>query len=209
MINVSPGNDLEILELVRKGESRAFELLYKKYWPSLLNSASYYLEDKNTCEEIVQLLFIQLYKRRLELKIRSSLSSYLAAALRNKIFNYLRDQAVYRKHVNHAARNIARDQNTVEQFVDLRDLEEKVDSSLCMMPAKYREVYILYQQHQFTVKKISEVLNRPHDTVDKQLRKARETLRSHLRKEHPNTELARSTRVVRTRDISTVSKSNP
>jgi RNA polymerase sigma-70 factor (ECF subfamily) len=148
------------------------------------------------------LLFVQLYKRRFELKIRSSLSSYLATALRNKIFNYLRDQAVYRKHVKYAANASSHTQNNVEQFVDLRDLEGKVDNTLCTLPAKYKEVYVLYQQHQFTVKKISELLNRPHDTVDKQLRKAREALRTSLRKDKLHVGIIRSPRTATAGDIS-------
>jgi RNA polymerase sigma-70 factor (family 1) len=177
----SQANDLDILEMIRKDDDRAFELLYKRYWAALLHFAGRYLDDTDSCEEIVQKLFVQLLQRRSELKIRSSVSSYLYVALRNKIFNYLRDRAVYRKHVITATRKATFAQNNVQQFIDLKELQEEISLSLGQMPPKCREVYELREQHHLTVKKISEILKRPADTVEKQLRKANDVLRTHLK----------------------------
>ena len=185
-------SDLDILELMRRDDDRAFELLYKRYWPALLHFAARYLDDTDSCEEIVQKLFVQLLQRRSELKIRSSVSSYLYVALRNKIFNYLRDQAVYRKHVITATRKTSFAQNNVEQFIDFKELQEEIFLSLGQMPAKCREVYELREQHHLTVKKISEILNRPADTVEKQLRKATDVLRSHLKENNMTLEMEMS-----------------
>ena len=77
-----------------------FEELYKQYWSLLTNFAGQYIEDKQTCEEIVQDLFVQLYVRGFSVKIKSTLTSYLFVALRNRIFNYFSDRAVYKKHMN-------------------------------------------------------------------------------------------------------------
>jgi len=49
------------------------------------------------------------------------------------------------------------------------------------MPVKYSEVYILHDENSYTLKKIAEILNRPVDTIEKQLRKARGLLRRDLR----------------------------
>src|SRR4051812_38446023 len=76
-------------------DDNAFENLYKQYWPVLLNFAAQYIEDRQTCEEIVQDLFVQLYVRGISVKLKNTLKSYLFVALRNRIFNYLRNRAVY------------------------------------------------------------------------------------------------------------------
>jgi RNA polymerase sigma-19 factor, ECF subfamily len=107
----------------------------------------------------------------------------LFVALRNKIFNYLRSQAVYKKHVTTAGReNLANDNNNnVEQFINLMELEKEISFSLNHMSEKCKEVYVLHEQQDCTVKKISTILNRPVDTVEKQLRRAVYLLRDHLR----------------------------
>ncbi len=117
--------DQVMLDMIRDNDDHAFELLYKKYWSPLMNFAAHYLEDKDTCEEIIQQLFIQLHSRRSSLKINSSISGYLYAALRNKILNHIRDRAVYRKHIRIAANATSRTQNNVEQFISLRNCSRK------------------------------------------------------------------------------------
>src|SRR5215217_8761489 len=158
----------------------AFEVLYKQYWPQLLSFAGQYIDDKQTCEEIVQDLFVQLYVRGISVKLKHTLKSYLLVALRNRIFNYLRNRAVYRKHVTNAAKRKMTSQNNVEQSIYLKELQKSIFKSLKQMPARCSEVYLL-KQEQMTVKQISQTLSRPTDTVEKQLRKAKKMLIEDLR----------------------------
>src|SRR5687767_12147571 len=96
-----------------------FEALYKQYWSVLISFAGQYIEDRQTCEEIVQDLFVQLYVRGFTVKIKHTLTSYLFVALRNRIFNYFRNRAVYKKHVTIAAKRRMSQQNNVEQSIYL------------------------------------------------------------------------------------------
>jgi RNA polymerase sigma-70 factor (ECF subfamily) len=162
--------------------SLAFQDLYKRYWEPLLNFASHYIDDKETCEEIVQDFFVRIYIRGLNIKIKHTLSSYLCVALRNRIFNHFRNKAVYKKHLTNAARKIPTEQNNIEQFIYMKELEQSVHASLQRMPPRYREVYVL-RQDQLTVKQIAQTLNRPLDTVEKQLRKAKHLLTEDLKTE--------------------------
>ena len=88
LLGMPPRNDAELLALIRKNDDRAFALLYNKYRNPLLNFAAHYLSDQDSCEEVLQQLFVQLHIRRISLKISSRVSSYLFTAMRNKIFNY-------------------------------------------------------------------------------------------------------------------------
>ena len=162
--------------------STAFENLYKQYWSVLVNFAGQYIDDKQTCEEIVQDLFVQLYVRGFTVKIKHTLTSYLFVALRNRIFNFFRNRVVYRKHVTIAAKKRMSPHNNVEQSLYLKELEMSIFNSLQRMPTRCSEVYVL-KQEQLTVKQISKALNRPTDTVEKQLRKARKMLIEHLKTE--------------------------
>jgi RNA polymerase sigma-70 factor (ECF subfamily) len=178
--NNDPITDQLMLERIRENDDRAFDMLYKKYWKPLLHFAAYYINDRDTCEEITQELFIQLHNRRHTLRINASVASYLHTALRNKIFNYIRDQAVYKKHINIAAHKSTGSQNNVDQFISMKELQEEISVSLKCMPLKCKEVYLLHDRDDFTVKKISQMLSRPVDTVEKQLRRAKTHLRNSL-----------------------------
>src|SRR6478736_727785 len=178
--------DPEILDMIGQNDEEAFRILYKKYWRLLLKYASTYINDEYVCKEIVQELFVHLHSSSSRLKIYSSFSSYLFVSLRNQIFNYLRNQSVYKRHVKNAGHYGVWACNDVEQSMDLTELQKGIRFSLKRMPVKYSEVYILHDENSYTIKKISEILDRPVDTIEKQLRKARCLLRNDLREKRLN-----------------------
>lgn len=173
--------DTDLLEMIRNNDLQAFDMLYKRYWRPLLHYAAQFLDDSDTCEEIVQDLFVHLHGRHTPVNIRSSVSSYLYTATRNRIMNHVRNRALYKKHISCAVRSLPGVHNNVEQFISLAELRKEIARSLDSMPARYREVYVLHDEHHYTIKKIASVLNRPVDTVEKQLRKAVSLLRDHLK----------------------------
>ena len=175
-------NEGDLLEMISNKDNEAFNLLYKKYWDPLLNFATHFLKDEDSCEEVVQDLFVHLHCRHSPLRIRTSVSSYLYTALRNRIFNHERNKAVYKKHISIAGKVDEESCNNVEQFINYSELRKKIDHSLRKMPVKYREVYELHDKHHYTIKRIASHLNRPVDTVEKQLRKAISLLRGDLKK---------------------------
>ena len=79
-----------------------------------------------------------------------------------------------------AGKRMMASHNNVEQAIDFMDVQKKIDDTLGRMPEKYRTVFLLHNKDHFTVKKISEVLDRPVNTVEKQLRKAVYILRDRL-----------------------------
>jgi RNA polymerase sigma factor (sigma-70 family) len=159
----------------------SFESLYKAYRQLLLNEAERYLKGTDSCEEIVEDLFVRLYFRSFPLIVKTSVPAYLLMALRNSVFNHIRDKTVYKKHLLSFASSEKTSQTNTEQLVDLKELQERVSFFVRKMPPKYREVYLLRDQTNFTVRKMSAFLNRPVDTVEKQLRKATWFLRNNLK----------------------------
>jgi RNA polymerase sigma factor (sigma-70 family) len=159
----------------------SFECLYKEYRQMLLNEACRYIKDRDSCEEIVEDLFVGMYMRPFPLTVKTSVPAYLLVALRNRIFNHIRNEAVYKKHLLFFGSQDITGQSNAEQLLELKELRERVSFFIKQMPARYREVYMLRDQTQFTVKKISAFLNRPIDTVEKQLRKATWFLRDNLK----------------------------
>ncbi|MFL9483702.1 RNA polymerase sigma factor [Chitinophagaceae bacterium LWZ2-11] len=172
-----------LVEMIQQNKVEAFGLIYVKYKPTMLKLASGYLKDKSTCEEIIQELFTVLYQRSCYLSVKGSLSSYLYTSLHNKILNHLRDQSTYKKHtfLAGAAPDNLLYHNDVETFVFYQDTQKKLQNALNTMPERYKEVYVLNRQDALTIKEISQILKRPIDTVEKQLRKAVSILRLYFR----------------------------
>jgi RNA polymerase sigma-70 factor (ECF subfamily) len=174
-------NDPELLCMLKRNDSNAFEILYKKYRQPLLNFADQYLKDKPASEDIVHELFTQLYIKDHNATIRS-LSSYLYIAVKNKVLNHLRKRSIYKKHISNYGHNLTTSiANCVEQRFDTNDLEKKIGSIVNEMPEKYQQVYTLKYKHELSVKKVSFILKRPVSTIEKQSKKLSVFLKNNLK----------------------------
>jgi RNA polymerase sigma-70 factor (ECF subfamily) len=174
-------NDLELLCMLKRNDTNAFEILYKKYRQPLLNFADQYLKDKPASEDIVHELFTQLYIKEHSTAIKS-LSSYLHVAVKNKVLNHLRKRSIYKKHItNYGLGLTVSVANSVEQRFDINEMEKKIGSIVNEMPEKYREVYTLKYKHALSVRKVSFMLNRPVSTIEKQSRKLSVFLKNNLK----------------------------
>ncbi|WP_276483805.1 RNA polymerase sigma factor [Paraflavitalea pollutisoli] len=178
-------SDQSLIDRIHQKDDNAFRLLYEKYWKPLLHFASHFIPDEDTCQEVVQELFITLHLKRQQLNVNTSVSAYLYGSLRNRIYNYIRDQSVYNKHVKGAsrARWMTTVDNSMQQTLDMLELHRIIEECLTTMPNKYREVYVLHRQYGYTLKKTSSLLQRPVDTVEKQFRRVMVLLRTYLRRQ--------------------------
>src|SRR5882672_4630520 len=164
--------DQYLVACLQKQDARGFELLYRKYWDSLIYFADGYIHNQEVAKEIVQELFIQLYAKGSQLKIITSLKPYLHKALRNRIINYLRDQAVYKKHITKAVNKSGAGANSAITSLDLIDTQKKLRHYLSQMSENCRTVFILNREQQLSIRQIAAHLKKPEDTVEKQLRRA-------------------------------------
>ena len=83
-------SDLELFALVKHENIEAFEVMYKRYWPDLIDAAYKRLQSRQKAEDIVQEIFISLYNKREILEVTVSLKAYLNKALKFKVLNEVR-----------------------------------------------------------------------------------------------------------------------
>ena len=62
-------SDRELLYLMSKGKEQAFNELFNRYWDKLLQTAIHKVDDVMEAENIVQDVFVSLWKRRKDLNI--------------------------------------------------------------------------------------------------------------------------------------------
>ena len=74
--------DIQLFTSIQKGDKKAFDLFFLKYYPRLCSYACQYVNFDNS-EEIVQEIMIWLWENRNMIKIESSPIPYLFRAVRN------------------------------------------------------------------------------------------------------------------------------
>lgn len=72
-------------------DKATYKRVFNQFYRELVVYAHNFLYDLQASEDLVQDIFVQLWENAHELKIHTSIKSYLYASVRNKCYNRLRD----------------------------------------------------------------------------------------------------------------------
>lgn len=78
-------DDTELVAGIASGNYNSFTLLYDKYIKSLTHYGLKFTDDINTVHDCLHDVFVSLWSRKEELRIQSSIKSYLIKSVRSSI----------------------------------------------------------------------------------------------------------------------------
>ncbi|MFV0366158.1 MAG: RNA polymerase sigma factor [Mangrovibacterium sp.] len=136
--------DFELLIYsIKQGDKNAFRQLFKEYYSPLCFFALKFMRDEQLSEDIVQEVMYDLWSRRKNIDIKTSLKSFLYICVRNKCLTYLSKNPLNSKSLSDTDLDteITEDYNSIEEEV-LANLYKAINS----LPEKSREVLILSMQ---------------------------------------------------------------
>lgn len=174
-------NESEMLmEKLCSGDKKALSQIYNSYWKPLYISAFSILKNKEICEDIVQEVFLDIWKNRTKIKIKISLGSYLYACTRYKVYNHFRKNKNVIKEELFENLNIRVYQTTPMTILMHKELLIHIDSVVKSLPKKCKKVYKLSREKQLSHKEIGEKLNISTKTVENHITKALRIIRLSL-----------------------------
>lgn len=172
-------NDSDLLRLLQKSDSTAFEELYTRYWSKLYFLAHKRLKSAVAAEEIVQNVFLTIWRKRKTLRIET-LPPYLAASTRYAVYHYL--AAEKRRAMNEEMAG-SRQMGVIalEMLIDDKQLLEIVRQQANELPEKCRLVFIYNKLEDQTLPEVAERLNISVKTAEAHLTKALRLIRRRLK----------------------------
>ena len=161
-------------------DKRAFEELFRSFFPSLVFFAQKFVPDQDTAKEIVHNVFINLWEKRRQVDSTSSLKSYLFTSVHNRCLNYIRDQKKFDKDETIFQRLDSSDFTDGVDRLETQELEQRIYDALQALPEKCREVFMLNRFEGLKYAEIGEKLGISVKTVETQMSKALKILREKL-----------------------------
>ncbi|SEL35306.1 RNA polymerase sigma factor [Parapedobacter koreensis] len=180
MEDLSRYTDYELIELLKAGSECAFDEIYDRHWSSLSHHAYQLLVDEDDCQDVLQDVFMTLWKKAPTLSLTNSLAAYLHALVRNRILNMLaRDKvrAAYLNQLYHEGDTIAM---TVDEQLLEKELTQIITEEVDRMPEKMRAVYRLSREQQLSQHEISSKLDISISTVKFHLNSALKRLKKRI-----------------------------
>jgi RNA polymerase sigma-70 factor (family 1) len=174
--------DEQLIISLREGDAGAFTEIYERYWNKLLVYTMRVIRHQSGAEDIVQELFVSIWRRRHALDIEHALSTYLYNSVRYLAFRSIEKNSTYSDYLQRLAARIAGEEvdvTSIEAEIFGRELEGQIDQLIQELPGKMREVFILSRRH-LSYKEIADRLSISEETVRKQIYKSLQILRSRL-----------------------------
>ena len=180
MTDYTSYSDIELADLVRSADDRAFKEVYDRYNKLLYLFAYNKLRNKEEAKDVVQDVFAWLLNNSTRFAINSSVSSFLYKSVLNKIFDIFRHQSVIRKYIEQGDHYIDIDSTETDYLIREKDIAQMIRQEIDAMPQKMKEVYLLRFEQYLSAKEIAEQLNISENTVNTHLKRAAKKLRDNL-----------------------------
>jgi RNA polymerase sigma-70 factor, ECF subfamily len=171
----------EVVALIRNGNKVAFESIFKLHYSHLCSYANKFVLDIDIAEEIVQELFFQLWQKKEDLNITTSLKSYLFRAAHNSSLNYIKHKNIqlkYREQTLAEHQDLAYEQSGSSE---INELQERIRQAIDKLPPERRKVFVMNRFDELSYKEVAEKLNISIKTVENQIGKALKFLREELK----------------------------
>jgi RNA polymerase sigma factor (sigma-70 family) len=174
--------DAALLDAVRTGDEEALEALYRRYGGACFALARRILDDNHLAEDVVQQVFMALWKGSGFDVRRGSLSTWLMSVTHHKAIDVLRREAPRRKRLasEQALLEVAVAGPGPDEEAWMRLRAERTRAALRSLPPEQREALLLAYYGGYTQSEIAGLTGLPLGTVKSRTLAALRSLRTKL-----------------------------
>jgi len=170
-------SDDELTLLLKIGNDAAFTHIYNTYWKKLYYIAYKLLKDTVAAEEIVQDVFLTLWRKKEGLNI-ACLNQYLGAMTRYAVYRYVAKEKQFKTGEDNVAAMNAVAVSEID--VDNKILLEIITELSNKLPEKCRLVFQYNKLQDQSLAEVAERLNISQKTAEAHLTKALRIIRANI-----------------------------
>src|SRR5215213_6479190 len=175
--------DEDLMQLVRRGQARAFELVYERHASAAFSLAYRIVGTRNGAEDVSQEAFLSIWRSGARYdRSRGSVRTWVLGIVHHRAIDHLRRSAVHDKRrasdEGMEERFEARERTDVE--VARREEAETVRGAMGSLPSEQSQVIELAYFGGFTHTEIAEMLETPIGTIKGRMRLGLNKMRGQL-----------------------------
>lgn len=170
------------MERMKRGEHRAFEEFVDSYGARLLRLVRRYVPNSTDAEDILQEVFVDIYKSIGAFRGDSALSTYIYRIAVNHCLRHCQRNRLNTASIQESDEESDPDWKSAPDVVAVKqELASQVQGALNALPNLQRDIVILHELHGLTYQECATILEVPLGTVKSRLSGAFRRLRVSLR----------------------------
>ncbi len=157
-ISLSAARQRAGLARLRAGDETALGEILSEYWDRIVRYANRLLEDLDAAHDVAQVTFARLWDQRLQIPSGLTLTAFIYRTARSyAIDEYRRVTAQHRGQLA-IGRAGARPPSTPLEHAQQPEVTNAIERALARLPARRREVFVLFQFHNLSYKQIADLM---------------------------------------------------
>ena len=182
MTEITTQNESALACEARRGDKEALQLLLKRNWAWLRGLVYSMLSDAQELDDVLQNVCLRVITRIHTLREPERFRAWLAAVARREALKHYRRRKYERIELDPGTVSLKLDGYTRDPLQDLekKELRERILDAVKVLPAKYREVFVLAHTGELTYAEMAEVLDVPITTMQIRLVRARRMVQNQV-----------------------------
>jgi RNA polymerase sigma-70 factor (ECF subfamily) len=166
---------------IKRDDTDAFAQIFRRYYQPLVKHAARALPSVDMAHDIVQELFLDIWRRRTELDENKNLKSYLYQAVGRRVGKFRRHNRIAEAaHASFEAGGLApamgQRQSNISADLEYRELFEACWNAVAELPDRVQRVAVLRFEKKMTCQEIAETLGVSIATVPGDAHRAAEAM---------------------------------
>jgi len=164
-----------------KGNSRAFELLYDRYFKKLVWFGQSFIENKQKTEDAVQEVFIKIIEKPGSFDRSRKFSTWIYTLTANACKNILRNEQNRSELIKENIIPIYSQSAAIDHSIDRQLLKQRIQSGFDMLNEKEKNIFVLRFEQELSLREIAEILEIPEGSVKSGIFYLLKKLAAHLK----------------------------
>ena len=174
-------NDINIINLVKKGDVRAFDILVVKYQDRLVYSVYKFCNDFELSQDIAQEAFVKAFRNIDKFRGESSFYTWIYRIAINTAKNYFSNKSrgaeTYNEDVlDSALSDLSLNSDNPETLLAAEEMKDAVNQAFQNLPDEIRSTLSLREYDGLSYEEIAKVQKCPIGTVRSRIFKGRELI---------------------------------
>jgi RNA polymerase sigma-70 factor (ECF subfamily) len=170
-------SDEELAASIVAGSANAFEQLFRAHYPGMCVFAARMVSSRDVAEDLVQEVFLYVWRQRDVWRVESSVRQYLYSALRHGALRFLRHERVVQKRQPETIALFDRAPRLADADLESSETISLVQAAVARLPERCRLVYTLHREQGMSYAEVAAVMGISAKTVDVQMGRALKSLR--------------------------------
>lgn len=176
-------DELMLRQVFAQDAKQGCALLFRRYYPNLVNHAVRFVYSKEAAEDLVAEVFTVFWRDRTFEQITTSYRAYLYKAVRHRAYNYLRWEVRQTDSLESADEQPIPASLQPDQVLHYSELHQKIESIIQNLPPQCQRAFLLSRIEGKKYTEIAQDMQISSSAVEKLLIRALGKLRQELKAE--------------------------